>query len=269
MSTTLLRPLSIGEILDGAFAILRRHFPVFFATALIGLAPLIAMQFAFAMTAASMTSGPFSSRLFKFTGVVLISIVLGTVATAFVNLAATQQASDAVLGRKPTIDAGARLGLRKIPIGSVAFFLRTFLVAVGFALCILPGAYLALRTFALFPVIALEPRPAWWSRSEALYRGSWQKILVVSVVAWFIALVPGLVLGMATGLVTLDDKARLDAQTAVLPNLLNLLVTAVTVPFSAVVTTLLYYDMRVRKEGLDVRLMGEALADPVAVAPGA
>ena len=48
MSLSQLRPLAFGEILDGAFALYRRHFSVFVPTSLLAHAPLMLLWAAYA-----------------------------------------------------------------------------------------------------------------------------------------------------------------------------------------------------------------------------
>jgi hypothetical protein len=55
----------------------------------------------------------------------------------------------------------------------------------------------------------------------------------------------------------------------ILEHAANLVVSLVTTPFVAAVTTLVYFDLRVRKEGFDPVLPGEGMGGPTVAGPPA
>ncbi|HVR75058.1 MAG TPA: hypothetical protein VMT52_12025, partial [Planctomycetota bacterium] len=103
-------------------------------------------------------------------------------------------------------------------------------------------------------------------RSRELARGAWSKIFIVYSIATFIVLLPFSALRVGTWL-TIPGADTLTPGPGVQPLLmaLDVLLSSLTSPFAIGATTLLYYDQRVRKEGLDVELEAAAIED----APGA
>jgi hypothetical protein len=273
-----LRPLSIGEILDGAFSIYRRHFVVLLTTAGVLTLPGVLLQVEYPLIAA------------------ILSVVGGGVGM----IAITLQASDALLGGKPdlasTVSAGFKrlipvwlkvfamsllLGLVTVPlIGGVVVAARAWMpersgldvvtyigiVALLAVLAAIPPSYLALRWFAVAQIAILEPTRHFLRRSSVLSHGALTKISVVWSVGFLLALVPGAIIGGGQGVVTVMVREGVLPTAALIATLaVGWIVSALTTVFLTVLLTLLYYDQRVRKDGLDVELAVSRAVAPSAV----
>jgi hypothetical protein len=230
-----LRPMVATEILDGAFTLYRRHFTTLVLTALVPVLP-----------------GLLVIPLHRLAGQGLQLLGSVVVLGALIHLA-----SEAALGRQPRMGAGLKVGLRRffpILLGSIAY---TFLVLGGLVLLIVPGFCMFCMCFAWQPIVVLEKRTSFFSRSRALARDQWGKISGVMLIAIIIAFLPGIALNVsAMGILKLGYAA---ASQSLLVVLGTALLGALVGPFSNAVVTLLYYDQRVRKEGLDVQLAVEAM----------
>src|SRR5262249_49520697 len=130
VSAPALRPLTIGEILDGAFTVYRRHFIVLFTTVALLLAPMELI--------AAMAPG-----------------VVGGVVTfawsAVMDAPLVIQASTAILGGTPGIVDAIRAGIRRMPavLGvSILVTLLTALATAPFAILVLLYAGIRLPTFS-------------------------------------------------------------------------------------------------------------------------
>ncbi len=127
------------------------------------------------------------------------------------------------------------------------------LVVVGILVGIIPGIYAAARTFAVVPVLMLEGRGAVEAVSRAweLAKGAVGRIVLTLCIAWVIyfgiAFAVGGVLGVLVG------------RNSVLGAVLTAVLLVLVYPFIGVVTTLLYYDLRVRREGFDLEMMAKDL----------
>jgi len=99
------------------------------------------------------------------------------------------------------------------------------------------------------------------SRSKALAAGSVGRILGTLVLTFIILIVIQLVVDTCVGLVAamLHVGPSLSALATGLANLL-------IYPFATVVITLLYYDLRIRKEGFDLEVMASELTPTPAAA---
>jgi hypothetical protein len=121
--------------------------------------------------------------------------------------------------------------------------------------------YLYLRLFAVVPAIVLDRAPATGSlgRSWWLTRERAGAVFLALLIAWAVYLSIYIVVALAAQLVPFVPVRVL----------LGSAVQVLVYPFVGVVTTLLYYDLRVRKEGFDLEMMARDLGatEPPPAAP--
>lgn len=184
----------------------------------------------------------------------ILSWVLQTASSATVVLLV----SEAYLGREA--DVRAALGTVFSRLGSLfgAGLMAGIIVGFGLLLLIVPGIIFLAWTFAMPAVVVLENLDASesFSRSRELARGSVGHVLgtlLLTYLLFFVLLIAlaataGMVIGMAGG-------------TSVVSRVIGDVLAALIFPMVAVVTTLLYYDLRIRKEGFDLEVMARELGD--------
>ena len=267
MSSIALRPRSATEIVDAAFQLMKRYYASLVVVAVVALAPALVVR----VILGTRPSDPVS-----------VSAVLGVqfLSSALADAAIIVAVSDCYLGESVNVgDALARTAAR-LPAIIGASLIRWMLIAISavapvivyaplmvgvpsaarvtgalvFALtAVLIGLYVALRTMPVTAVIVLEKTGvmACISRAWALTRGEALRILVTLGLAWLIYLALWLLAG-ATMSTVLRSRP-------VLADILAAVVVAFVYPFIGVVTTLLYYDLRVRKEGFDLEMMAKEL----------
>jgi hypothetical protein len=250
MATLELRPLSTGEILDGALALLRRYFVLLFGIAVVceGLPTAVDLYIDL--------SGGSASR----PGLALLDRFLSAVGTLLVIGATVRAVSQAYLGGAPRLDDSLRYAGERLGAVFGATFLRGLVVLLATLALVIPGIVVGCGYSVAGQVAALEAPP---SSSDALRR-SWEltngfkgKAFVLWVVSFALLLVvvaSGSVLG---GLVTgaAGDQQGLETVVTVLLALVSLLV----YPLISCVFTLFYYDLRVRKEGFDLEVLSRQL----------
>ena len=241
MASGLLRPLSIGEILDGVFRLYQRHFIALFGTAFGLLLPGLLLT--------------------------LVSPVLYLVVTPLLQVIATGVsvwlASEAILGRTPVPLEGVKVGVRRLlPLLGYGFLYGVAVLFAAVALLV-PAVLLWIMWFAWGPVLE---RVFPFGRSRALAKDEWTKIFFVSLVGVIIVFLPQIVLNVGGAVVFSVDA--LSGQVVPPPLILvgQVLLSALTVPFTASLQTLLYYEQRVRKEGFDVAHTAASLGETAAVA---
>lgn len=252
MATLELRPLSTGEILDGALTLLRRHFGLLFgiAAACEGVPTVVGLYFDLASGGRDPTNG-------------LIVRILDAVATFLVTGATVRAISEAYLGRVPQLGDALRYAVQKFGRVFGASFLSGLLAGLASIAFIIPGIIVFCGYSVVGQVAALE---ALDSSSDALGR-SWDltkgfkgKALVLWTMA--VVLVVVVVFGAgALGAVVSTLVGGGDAAGTVLVALVSLLF----YPIITSVFTLFYYDLRVRKEGFDL----EVLSGQLGLQPGA
>lgn len=255
MSEISYRPRTIAELVDAGIQLFRRTYRELIAITAIGYVPWIAAS----TLLGRVWNAPGSAdpdALFAPLGSLLLTAV-GGIWFAVVSAGCIAVASDAYLGREPEIGGAIRRALRRgWPI--IATSLLTWLLAaVGLILLIVPGFYFFAR-FALSPAVALlEERSTGESLNRASDLSREKKLHIIGALgaAWLIYLAVAVTVGIivgATGQMALSPVAEA--------------IVAIGIsPLIAVVTTVLYYDLRIRAEGFDVELLERQLqTDPAA-----
>lgn len=260
-----LRPLDFGEILDVAFTLYRRHFSTFFLTALLPNLPIAAFWAYLGSVAGSGAGAPEEMSALAGVGTVLMA-PYSAVAAIVVWAALVHQTSRAMTGGAVSLGDGYRRALRRFFPLLGAGIVAMVLIGLGFMLFIVPGVLIALMFFAVVQAVVIEeegPLSA-LGRSRELAREGWARIFGVLFVTWLIvflptmavfgglgflaAMVPGMAEGMTGGAVNAGVQA------------LSVAVGALTTPYMVASLVVLYYDRRVRKEGLDLELAAEQLS---------
>jgi hypothetical protein len=312
-----LRPLKVGEILDGAFNAVRRNPKATLGlaailmtisgvcTAVIGLASLHAMQnVQFPAQGQTLTNAQVQHLFASFAkayipvlaGTLIIQFVIDTCLTGML----TAVIGHSVLGRQVTIAEAWRLASPRL-LAIVGSVLLEGLIVLGVTLAgILPGLILVLahmtglgvalmvlgfiaalvftiiftvRVSLATPAVVLESQGPWTSlvRSWRLVKGSWWRVLgitlltslVVGFAAFVLALPFDIVSAVAgSGSTNHGGLAFSIGGTTVVGILVSAVGTiiagAVTRPVLAGTRVLLYTDLRMRREGLDIALQSAA-----------
>ncbi|MBE2999842.1 glycerophosphoryl diester phosphodiesterase membrane domain-containing protein [Nocardiopsis sp. HNM0947] len=310
-----LRPLGLGDILNGAFTLIRNHPATTLGLAFVvmGIAAIISTLLSSGFLAEyersieQMATGqispddppemPFTPGSFA---LVMLGGVVSYLAVTILTALLTSVVGMAVLGHRYTVAQtwavvrgriGAVIGLSIVQylihialamvmlvVTVLGVMLGVFLgvtgnemagglVAVVTVLLGLAGGFalfvwISVRIFLAMPIVVLErigPMSA-LARSWRLTQGNWWRMFGIVLLTMIIVLAVALVLSIALGLLTLiPTLAAGDADWGMTAaNAVGVLVEAITysitTPFLAAVTTLLYIDLRMRREGLDLRL---------------
>jgi hypothetical protein len=258
MNAPVLRPLGVGEILDAAFAVYRRHAVSLWKLVAVVVALPAALDGAVAVATRQVSDsddGSSSSLVILQLAVLAVSVLAAFLATA----AAYRLVADAYLGRQVDPGASLRFGLRRL--GSVIWLstLASLGIFVGLLLLVVPGVYLAVAWSVAIPVLLgenLRGRKA-LGRSRALIRGRFWPAAGVLVLAFLLAGIVALAIAaIVEGITGSSDN---DTVIFFLNGFSSLISNALVLPFQVAVTTVLYIDLRVRKEGLDVQLLTHSL----------
>ncbi|WP_410568973.1 hypothetical protein [Amycolatopsis sp. cmx-4-61] len=285
-----LRPLNIGDILDGAITAIRRH-PLLILgigavaavlTAAIGFA---VSKFAFGELqglAKTVQLGPaatdeelrnavfgtFGDFFLVLISSTLVSTLLLTVTTGL--MAAVM--GRAALGREVTFGiAWSEVQPRLLPLLGVAF-VYALLSTIGVMLCIIPGVLAWVFWALAAPALVLERgtfREA-FARSVKLVGGAFWRVLGVLLLARIIE-------GFFENIISLPFSVGSGAFSqmfnpgkVVVPSTGDLLLQSagqiiagtIAIPFVALVTVIVYLDQRMRREGMDIELARAAGVQP-------
>ena len=249
MQAPLLRPLNVGEILDRSFSLYRSQFAPMLGTALTLYLPLAALSVIFGVAGASgsdtaLVAGGVLALLIG--PMMLVGVVLALAAL-------TYQASRAYMGHPATVGEAVRHGFSRFFPLALALILTGIAVMLGLFGLLIGALIVYVLLFAVVPAVVVERRGplSALQRSAELAEGDWWRICAVVVVAGLIATLPSAALEF---MMASAGNAE-DPLFSGLVGALSALVNALTYPFSVAATVILYYDRRVRAEGLDVELM--------------
>lgn len=271
METPNLYPLSIGEILDRAFRLYRRHFGLLISITLAAYVPMIALLIA--------------SQI-QYETIKGYSNIQGTFLNILIYGALTVACSYLYLGQPITLGAAYRAIWKRYVSALGGMFLMGLLIILPALLIILPlyffidffsnspqpglstimflliflplASFLGTRWSLTITSIMLEGRKAGEgvTRSWDLTQGYFWHVFSTTFLAGFLVFIlgtfPRLMLEYGLGLI-FPDSPYSPYVNIILTQLTLIFVT----PFSEAITVILYYDLLVRKEGFDLTLQLE------------
>lgn len=253
MATYEFRELGLGEIIDIAFTLLRRHFSALFGIAVItqGVPVILAAYLQFA--------GPLTTR----PGLWLAWLVLTSIGGLLLSAATLHAVSRAYLGGEPEVHeslAHAVSCMLPLFVAGLAKYLLISLTALAtFWLFFVPAIIVACG-YALVPQVIVLERPVAptdaLGRSWALTKGFKGKVFLLWLTTYLLIYVPQFAFGILAGIAEVAGLPFVAAPIQVLGPLILLPL----YPLVGCAFTLLYYDLRLRKEAFDLELLEEQLA---------
>ncbi|WP_261554804.1 hypothetical protein [Frankia tisae] len=257
-----LRPLALGEILDGTFATIREN-PG--ATIGVTLASATVVETISTVVRISTEHASTTVSVLSTLATVALDLVLGLFLSGVLSVVV----SEATLGSR----IGPIEAVRRVAPRLGGLFALTIIIAVAVALGLVAllvgaavvGVYLGLST----PAYVLEGGSVRHAlrRSVTIVRGSWWRTLGILVLTALIAFMLSGVLAVVTAVILGSSSVFgdfLDGDLTVtghiVEGLSNLLATTISTPIVSGTVVLLYIDLRIRREGLDVTLAEAARA---------
>ncbi|KOX22320.1 hypothetical protein ADL05_04525 [Nocardiopsis sp. NRRL B-16309] len=310
-----LRPMTVGDLLNGAFSLIRHNPKTFVGVSIIVMAiASIVSSIGFggymsdygrvvdqlmADPSAVDTDDPFpfstwsivalyGGSLISYAGTIVLTGLL-TCAIGLAVLGRKLSPSQAWAAAKPRLGAVAGLALLQLAIFFGLSVIVIGLIALGFVLgfallssgadaagavvmvvTVLIGllgglvlaAWISVRIYFAMPIVVLErlsPTSA-LARSWRLTRGSWWRVLGILLLTMLLV---GVVSQLLTTPFTLlsvvpafvfPGEAWVPVAAGAVIYVGTVLISSFTTPFTVGVSTLLYIDLRMRREGLDLKL---------------
>ncbi len=273
-----LRPLSLGEILDVSIKICLRHWRTLLKAVLIVVVPVeivstaltadyTASSFDFSANA-DKTPEETLDELNSYLGGLAISTLLQVLAVLLASAACFRAIAQAYLGDSPDWRGSLSYALHRA--GPLLWLTLLYAMGVGFAtlLLIAPGVWLYIAWAFAMPVLLVEGlrgRTA-LGRSYQLVKGRWWRTFGVLAVGFILAGVVSTIVQGAflVGIIVEPDN---DLLVLVLSALAGVVGLAIGTPFQAALLTVVYFDLRVRKEGFDLELLAQGIGGSVPAAP--
>ncbi len=245
MATYQLRPMSVGEILDGSLTVLRQHFGLFFALAVICLGVPTVIDLSSSLSGEPNPGLSLLATLLRFVGYLLLTG------------ASVHVVSETYLQRTPQLSQALRFASGKMGSLFISGFAAGLVTMLATLALIIPGIIVACGYAVTVQVVVLESLP---SATDSLGR-SWSLTKGFKGKAFLLYLVMFL-LGFCVffGVAILIGIAAATFPPLMIPATILLAVLMLFVyPFTSCVLTLFYYDLRVRKEALDLELLGQQI----------
>jgi len=274
-----LRPLSLGEILDVSIKICIGHWRTLLKAVLVVVVPVqivstiltadytvSSLDFS---TSAEQTPEETFDELNQYLGGLAISTLLQIGAVLLASAACFRAIAQAYLGEAPDWRSSLSYALRHVKALLWLTLLYILGVVLGTVLLIAPGVWLYIAWAFAMPALLVEGLrgPKALGRSFGLVKGRWWRTFGVIVVGFILAGVVGaLVQGIFLLGIVVD--ANNDLLVLILSGLAGIVGLAIGTPFQAALLTVVYFDLRVRKEGFDLELLARGIGggDPGALA---
>ena len=273
---TPLRPLRVGEILEVAINIVLKNWRTLMKAVLVVVIPIQILSIAVLATVlpdadlitnqnafsgaepGADISGSDIGALFVAYGMIGL---LGWVLTAFATAACFKAVSDAYLGATP--DWRESLGYARGRVLSLLWV--TVLVGFGvvFALIalIIPGIWLYVAWSVAVVAFLFEGVKGTKAlgRSFQLVKGRWWPTCGTLLIAVILAALVGGILGGLVSAVALTDVGDSLLGAAIVNGISTGVAQLITTPVTIAIVTIIYFDLRVRKEGVDLETLTERL----------
>jgi hypothetical protein len=254
MPAPTLRPRSATELVDAAFQILRSHYGQLVVCSAIAYVPMLLLRlFVIGDTTRYLGGDPAAAQAGMF--LTTLWTMLGSLVTySLMSAVLVVLTSQAYLGDAVDVGTAVRRVVPRVVPVLLASVIRSVLFIIGFIFLIAPGFWVLARYFAVVPAIVLEEAGTLrsFSRSAELSSGrKWHILgtLVLVTIIYYLLVVGVSLVGAVTG-------------NFVLQTTISSIGTILVYPVVAITEALLYYDARIRSEGLDIELMTDALDAP-------
>jgi hypothetical protein len=244
-----LKPRGYGEILDISFDIYKKNFLL-----LIGVAAIIYIPIAIlgAILIGSIASA--NVPMMIITLVILYFAIL--ILSVLANGAMVKVISERYLGNPITIMDAYKFVYSKLFDYILTSILAYILILAGFICLVIPGIIFCFWIAFIPQILILENISGWNNimRGKNLIGGNAGRLIVFGVLYFIIVLIGSLIIGFIFGMVlpgAVHSKA--------FDHISNSIINIFALPLLTTIITILYYDIRIRKEGFDLEMLAASL----------
>jgi hypothetical protein len=259
-----LRQMGIGELVDGAIKLYRRDWLTLMGIAALALIPVTFIQVWVTQIAVGSlnefaTQAEFAAMTSQIIVITLVFVAVQLlIVQPFLVAAISRAAADAYLGERVTLGRTLRYALSRLPAILWITIITSVLTIIGFILLIVPGIIAAVRLSLTPAVLVVEDVRGTKAvgRSWRLTAGHSWRVLGTLILSGLIGAIGAAIIQIPTETISTmvgPDGWPVSALGSVLASVL-------ITPFSLLIVVLLYFDLRVRKEGFDIEVMAQELA---------
>ena len=245
-----LRPRSATELVDAAFQVYRRA-PVQFMVALaVVYVPSLVLRLALGISIdpTDPTTIPPVSTLLTFA-------IVGIATYAIAGGAISVLARDVYLDQSISVPEAYRVVATRLVTLVVVSLITVMLMTIGVFLLFIPALYVIARFVAVRQAVVLEDAGTGraLSRSSTLTVGLKMHVLGTLVLMFLLVIAVNIGAGLLINLIP----------SRVIMNVLSTVLSVVVGPIIGITETVLYYDLRIRREGFDLEyLVGRDATPP-------
>jgi hypothetical protein len=248
--------MTTGALLDRAFRLYTGNFSLMLGITAAAYVPFYLVMLTLASGLGVDIQNP--SGLFSILYLIAFIILWSSIAFPIAGGASTYAISERYLGNDVTIGQALSRGMQCFWTLSLAQITATVRTMFGFFLLIIPGILWMLSYSLIVPAIVVEGQKALPSlkRSRYLVKGYRGKVFSISFLILLLVFILGAGIRMILNLFVDTRSGGGAFFRAALENLGSIVMT----PLLVIASILLYYDMRIRKEGFDIEMLGRAVA---------
>jgi type IV secretory pathway VirB2 component (pilin) len=273
-----LRPLRVGEILDAGIKITTKRFAALAKIVAVVTIPIQVVS-AFvtlsttsedAFSTSTSTTGEIDSEIWTQLAGNLVVSLLGLLATLVALAACTRIVAGAYFGEEGDWRESLAYAGRRLPSLLWLGLLYLVMVALGTLGCIIPGIWLAVAYAVSIPALLIEDERGTNAlrRSFRLVRKRWWPTFGVLLLGFILINIVQTTLSLPLiGLLLVGGDDPNVVVFVVASTITGTIATVLTTPFLVAMLMVVYVDLRVRKEGLDLQLLAQRVGAP-APAPG-
>ncbi len=261
-----IRPMDLGDILDQTFQVFKKGYKTLLAVSVLGVIPQIFWAILTVVFVSMEQGGDVSPAVV----VLMLILIIPTIVTYIAMEGALVKAINEVfMGRETRIGEAYRFGFKKVWPLLVTSVLYGLAITFGFIFLIIPGILFSIWFSLYRQVVVIEDigYVRALTRSWNLVKGNWWRTLGITILISVLMVVLMGILAFPVGLIfgvagTFMGGGNIDEATIqLLSSLAQIPFSILAMPFFYITITLLYFDLRIRKEGLDLEIMADSLND--------
>jgi uncharacterized membrane protein len=248
--------LTTGALLDRSVRLYANNFSLLLGITAVAYVPFYLIMLVFESNLSLNPhdgNDPWAAVLY----LIVFMLLWTSIAFPIAGGAATYAISERYLGNQVDLNAALRRGLASFWSVSIAQITVSVKVIFGLMLLVVPGVLWWLSYSVVVPSILVEGQKATASlkRSRELMKGQRGKAFAIMFVLILLELITTTGVSSLANIFVGTDSAS----GSVIHSALNSLKSIILAPLGIVATILLYYDMRIRKEGFDLDMLSRAI----------
>lgn len=271
MAAPALRPLRVGEILDVAIKVYTRNFLTLWKIVALVVIPVNVLGAIVTLSTFpdDFLDPDFATQPGSFSeadaAALIAAQVIVAIASALTVVVATgacmKAVSDVYLGDKPSAGSSLKFAARRLHSLVWLAFLTFLFATLALIAFIVPGVWLWISWTVAPAALLLEGRKGLKAmrRSFQLVKGRWKQVFGAVLVGTLLAGIVGSAIGALSAGVVLTDAGDSLALTVVVDTFVSTIAGVLTTPFQAALVAIVYFDLRVRKEGFDLEILAQRI----------